>query len=72
MAMWDVSIPQKSYWDKLRGESIRERVGTLGGDGRSVLGVTTLGGNGTLGFFCVWIIVCDLVCRDMGMGEFKI
>jgi hypothetical protein len=49
MAMWAVSIPQKSSWDKLRGESLRERVGTLVGDGRSVLGVTTLGGNGTLG-----------------------
>jgi hypothetical protein len=42
MAMWDVYIPQKSSWDKLRGESLRERVGTLGGDGWSVLGVTTL------------------------------
>jgi hypothetical protein len=36
-------------WDKLRGESLCERVGTLGGDGRSVLGVTTVGGNGA---FC--------------------
>jgi hypothetical protein len=53
MAMWAVSIPHKSSWDKLRGESLRERVGTLGGDGRSVLGVTTLGGNGTLGMSCV-------------------
>jgi hypothetical protein len=42
MAMWAVSIPQKSLWDKLRGESLCERVGTLGGDGRSALGVTTL------------------------------
>jgi hypothetical protein len=47
--MWAVSIPQKSPWEKLRGESLRDRVGTLGGDGRSVLGVTTLGGNGLLG-----------------------
>jgi hypothetical protein len=53
MAMWAVSIPQKSSWDKLRGESLCERVGTLGGDGRSVLGVTTLGGNGVLEMFCV-------------------
>jgi hypothetical protein len=51
--MWAVSIPQKSSWDKLRGESFRERVGTLGGDGRSVLGVTTLGGNGMLGM--LWV-----------------
>jgi hypothetical protein len=53
MAMWAVSIPQKSSWDKFRGESLCERVGTLVGDGRSVLGVTTLGGNGTLGMSCV-------------------
>jgi hypothetical protein len=60
--MWAVFIPQKSPWDKLRGESLCERV----------LGVTTLGGNGALGMSCVWIVVCDLVCHDMGMGEFKI
>jgi hypothetical protein len=53
MATWAVSIPQKSCWDKLRGESLCERVGTLGGDGRSVLGVTTLGGNGALEMSCV-------------------
>jgi hypothetical protein len=47
------SIPQKSSWDKLRGESLRERVGTLGGDGLIVLGVTTLGGNGALEMSCV-------------------
>jgi hypothetical protein len=48
MAMWAVSIPQKSFWDKLWGASLCERVGTLGRDGMSVLGVTTLGGNGAL------------------------
>jgi hypothetical protein len=53
MFMWAVSISQKSFWDKLRGESLRERVGTLRGDGRSVLGVTTLGGNGALEMVCV-------------------
>jgi hypothetical protein len=53
MAMLAVSIPQNSSCEKLRGESLRERVGTLGGDGQSVLGVTTLGGNGTLGMSCV-------------------
>jgi hypothetical protein len=53
MAMWAVSIQQKSSWDKLRGESLRERVGTLGGDGGSVLGETTIGGNDTLGMSCV-------------------
>jgi hypothetical protein len=41
------------FWDKLRGESLRERVGTLGGDGCSVLGVTTLGGNGAFAMSCV-------------------
>jgi hypothetical protein len=51
--MWDLSIPQKSSWDKLRGENLCERVGTLGGDGRRVLGVTTLGGNGALEMSCV-------------------
>jgi hypothetical protein len=49
MSIWAVSISQKSSWDKFWGESLGERVGTLGGDGTSVLGVTTLGGNGTLG-----------------------
>jgi hypothetical protein len=51
--MWDVYNPQKASWEKLRVESLCERVGTLGGDGRSVLGVTTLGGNGALGMACV-------------------
>jgi hypothetical protein len=53
--MWEVSMPQKSFWDRLRG------VGTLGGDGLSVLGVTTLGSNGALVMSCVYIVVCDLV-----------
>jgi hypothetical protein len=53
MTMLVVSIPQKSYCDKLQGERLRERVGTLGGDGRSDLGVPTLGGDGTLGTACV-------------------
>jgi hypothetical protein len=39
--MWAVYIPHNSFWDRLRGESLCERVGTLRGDGRSVLGVTT-------------------------------
>jgi hypothetical protein len=51
--MCAVSIPQKSSWEKLRGESLCERVVTLGGDGRNVLGVTTLGGNGALDLSCV-------------------
>jgi hypothetical protein len=72
MAMWALSIRQKSSWDKLRGESLCEQVGTLGGDGRSVLGVTTLGGNGALEMSCVRIVVCDLVYHYRGMGEFNI
>jgi hypothetical protein len=51
--MWAVSIPQKSFWDRLRGERFCERVGTLGGDGLSVLGVTTLGSDGALVMSCV-------------------
>jgi hypothetical protein len=53
MVMCAVSMPQKSCWDKLHGDSRRDRVGTLGGDGRSVLGVTTLGGNDALVMSCV-------------------
>jgi hypothetical protein len=45
--MWAVSIPLNSFWDRLRGERFRERVGTLGGDGWRLIGVTTLGSNGT-------------------------
>jgi hypothetical protein len=48
MAMWEMSMPQKSFWDKSRGERLCERCGTLGGAGRLVIGVTTLGNNGVL------------------------
>jgi hypothetical protein len=44
-------------------------VGTLGGDGLRVLGVTTLGGNGALAMSCVLIVVFDLFCRGRGMEE---
>jgi hypothetical protein len=50
--MWAVSMPQKSFWDKLWGERLRERVGTLGGDVLRVIGVTTLGSNGALVMSC--------------------
>jgi hypothetical protein len=46
--MWAVFMTQESCWDKLRGERFRERVGTLGGDGLRVIGVTTLVSNGAL------------------------
>jgi hypothetical protein len=48
MAMWEVSMPQKSSLDKLRGERFRDRAGTLGGGGLRVIGVTTRGSNGAL------------------------
>jgi hypothetical protein len=48
MAMWTVSMPQKSSWDKLRGARFCERLGTLGGEGGLIIGVTTLEGNGAL------------------------
>jgi hypothetical protein len=51
--MCDVSIPEKSFWDRLQGESLCERVGTLRGNGLNVLGVTTLGANGALVMSCV-------------------
>jgi hypothetical protein len=77
MAMGAVSLPQKSSWDKLRGESLCERVGTLGGDGRSVLGVTTLGGNGEMEMSCVFLAIgawessrFDLMIQQgMGVGR---
>jgi hypothetical protein len=48
MAMWAVSIPPKSSWDKFWGERFCERFGTLGGAGRLIIGVTNLGSNGML------------------------
>jgi hypothetical protein len=38
---------------QVAGGGLYERVGTLGGDGRSFLGVTTLGGNGALEMSCL-------------------
>jgi hypothetical protein len=66
--MWAVSIPQKSFWDRLWGESLCERVGTLGGDGLSILGVTTVEVNCAFVMSCVRIVVCDLFCHGRGMG----
>jgi hypothetical protein len=51
--MCAVSMLQNSCWDKLRVESLLDRVDTLGGDGCSVLDVTTLRSNGTLAISCV-------------------
>jgi hypothetical protein len=62
-------MPQESFWDRLRGESRREPVGTLGDEGRSVFGVTNLEGNGRLGMAGMRIVFCDRVCRAAGIGE---
>jgi hypothetical protein len=48
MSMWAVSMSHKSYWDKLRRERFRDIIGTLGGDGFHIMGLTTLINNGAL------------------------
>jgi hypothetical protein len=63
---------QKSSWDKFLGERFCERIGTLGGAGRLVIGMTTLGINGVLVVSVALIIVCDLVWHRWCMGEAKI
>jgi hypothetical protein len=40
MAMWEVFMPHRSFWDKLRAGRFYECVGTLKGDGLRVIGVT--------------------------------
>jgi hypothetical protein len=72
MAMWAVSMPQKSSWDKLRGAIFCERLGTLGGEGWLDIGVTTLGSNGAFVLSRAWIVVCYLVWRVGGTGEVNI
>jgi hypothetical protein len=54
------SMSQKSFCDKFLGERFCERVGTLGGASRPVIGVTTLGSNGVVVVYPVLSIVCDL------------
>jgi hypothetical protein len=72
MDMLEVSMLQNSSWDKFRGEIFCERIGTLRGVGRLVIGVTTLGSNGALVVSLEFFIVCDLVWHCWGMGEAKI
>jgi hypothetical protein len=72
MAMLAVSMSQKSSWEKFLEERFCERIGTLGGAGRLVIGVTTLGSNGELIVFLALIIVCDLVWHRCFMGEANI
>jgi hypothetical protein len=66
------SMSQKSSCDKFLGERFCERVGTLGGAARPVIGVTTLRSNGALVVSSVLIIVCDLVWYCYCTGEVNI
>jgi hypothetical protein len=63
---------QKSFCDKFLGERFCERIGTLGGAGRFVIGVTTLGSNGALVVSLALIIICGLVWHCLCMGEANI
>jgi hypothetical protein len=65
-------MSQKSSCNKLLGERFCERIGTLGGAGRPVIGVTTLGSNGALVVSPLLIIVCDLVWHWWCTVEAKI
>jgi hypothetical protein len=66
------SMSQKSSCDKFLGERFCERIGTLGGASRPVIGVTTLGSNGALVVSSASIIVCDIVWHRCCTGEVKI
>jgi hypothetical protein len=72
IAILAVSVSQKLFCDKFLGERFCERICTLGGEGRLVIGVTTLGSNDALVVSLVLIIVCDLVWRCWCTGEAKI
>jgi hypothetical protein len=67
--MLAVSMSQKSSCDKFLGERFCERVGTLGGAGRVVIGVTTLGGNGALVVSLLLSIACYLFWRCTGEAK---
>jgi hypothetical protein len=69
--MLEVYMSQKSSCDKFLGDRFCERIGTLGGAGRLVIGVTTLGSNGAV-VYLVFIIVCDLFWHCWCTGEAKI
>jgi hypothetical protein len=70
--MLAVSMSQKSSCEKSLGEIFCERIGTLKGESRPVIGVTTLGSNGALVVSLALIIVCDLVWHCWCTGEAKI
>jgi hypothetical protein len=63
------SVSQKSSCDKFLGEKFCERIGTLGGVSRPVIGVTALGSNGVLIVSSAPLIVCDLVWCHCCTGE---
>jgi hypothetical protein len=70
--MLAVYMSQKSSCDNFLGERFCERIGTLGGAGRLVIGVTTLRSNGALVVSLALIIVCDIVWHCWCTGEAKI
>jgi hypothetical protein len=73
--MLAVCMSQKLSCDKFMGERFCERVGTLGGAGQVVIGVTTLGGNGVLVVSLVLSIACGIVWRctgDANIGRDKL
>jgi hypothetical protein len=70
--MLAISMSPKSSCDKFLGERFCERISTLRGAGRLVIGVTTLGSNGTLVVSLELIIVCDLLWHCWCTGEAKI
>jgi hypothetical protein len=70
--MLAVSMSQKLSCDKFLGERFFERIGTLGGAGRVLIGVTALGSNGAWVVSLVLIIVCDLFWCCWCMGEANI
>jgi hypothetical protein len=72
IAMLYDAMSQKLSCDKFLGERFCERVGTLGGAARPVIGVTTLGSNGALVVSLMLSIVCDLVLYCCCMGEVRI
>jgi hypothetical protein len=70
--MLEVSMYQESSCDKFLGERFCERIRTLRGASRPIIGVTTLGSNGAMVVSPLLIIIFDLVWHCWCMGEAKI
>jgi hypothetical protein len=70
--MLAVSMSQNSSCDKFLGERFCERIGTLGGAGQVIIGVTALGSNDALVVSLVLIIVYDIVWCCWCTGEANI